>query len=260
MTLFRPCIDLHEGRVKQIVGGSLRDDSMPRTNFVSDKDAGYYADLYRRNDLKGGHIIMLGGGNEEAAKQALKAWPGGMQVGGGITLDNARAWLDAGASHVIVTSWLFPKSEQGYSGLSLERLHALKESIGADRLVIDLSCRRLGQGWNVAINRWQTVIPVTLTRELFETLDPLCTEYLIHAADVEGLRAGLDWDLVRHLSTLTKKPVTYAGGASSVDDLVRMERESGGRIDLTIGSALDIFGGHEVRLEDCVAFNRTQRV
>lgn len=252
MTLFRPCIDLHEGRVKQIVGGSLRDDGHALTNFVSDKDAAYYADLYRRNDLQGGHIIMLGAGNEEAAKQALKAWPGGMQVGGGINLDNTQEWLDAGASHVIVTSWLFPGGD-----LSMERLRELSALAGPARLVIDLSCRHQDEGWNVAIHRWQTVTPVALNKELFRALDPFCAEYLIHAADVEGLRAGLDWNLVRHLSTLTQKPVTYAGGASSVGDLVKMDSESGGRVDLTIGSALDIFGGKEVRLEDCVTFNRS---
>jgi phosphoribosylformimino-5-aminoimidazole carboxamide ribotide isomerase len=257
MTLFRPCIDLHEGRVKQIVGGSLRDGAAPATNFISDKDAAFYADLYRRNALQGGHIIMLGPGNEAAAKSALAAWPGGMQLGGGITLDNALEWLDAGASHVIVTSWLFPKSETGRAELSMDRLTELANRIGPQRLVVDLSCRRVGEGWRVAIDRWQTVTSVVLDRTLFEKLDPYCAEYLIHAADVEGLRAGLDWDLVRHLSALTKKSVTYAGGAASVADLERMKTESGGKLDLTIGSALDIFGGKEVRLEDCVAFNRS---
>ncbi|HEX2612469.1 MAG TPA: phosphoribosylformimino-5-aminoimidazole carboxamide ribotide isomerase [Fibrobacteria bacterium] len=251
MTLFRPCIDLHEGRVKQIVGGSLREGAAPATNFVSDKGATYYADLYRQNDLRGGHIIMLGGGNEDAAKGALAAWPGGMQVGGGISPVNAKSWLDAGASHVIVTSWLFPAGD-----LSMERLRELSALVDPNRLVIDLSCRRVGKGWNVAIDRWQTITPVVLDEKLFEALDPFCAEYLVHAADVEGLRAGLDWDLVRHLSGITTKPMTYAGGASSISDLERMETDSAGKVDLTIGSALDIFGGTEVRLDDCVAFNR----
>lgn len=258
MTLFRPCIDLHDGRVKQIVGGSLRDGSAPQTNFVSDRDGAWYADLYRDSGLRGGHIILLGPGNETAAKAALKAFPGGMQVGGGITPANALQWLEAGASHVIVTSWLFPDGD-----LSLQRLRELSQLVGPSRLVIDLSCRRVqtdaGEGWNVAINRWQTVTPVRLDASLFAKLDPFCDEYLIHAADVEGLRQGLDWKLIAHLSGLTQKPLTYAGGASSLADLERMEAESGGRMDLTIGSALDIFGGTEVKLADCIAFNNGRR-
>lgn len=258
MTLFRPCIDLHDGRVKQIVGGSLRDDGAPRTNFVSEQGAAWYADLYRREGLTGGHVILLGPGNETAAREALAAWPGGLQVGGGVSPANAQAWLDAGASHVIVTSWLFPEGR-----LSLERLRELSGAIGPERLVIDLSCRRVASAtpsprWNVATDRWQTVTDVTLDAALFETLDPFCAEYLIHAADVEGLRQGLDWELIAHLSTLTDKPLTYAGGASSLADLENMARESRGRMDLTIGSALDIFGGTEVSLADCIAFNRAQ--
>jgi phosphoribosylformimino-5-aminoimidazole carboxamide ribotide isomerase len=263
MTLFRPCIDLHDGHVKQIVGGSLRDGSAPKTNFVASHDAAWYANLYKDSGLKGGHVILLGPGNDTAAKAALKAYPGGLQVGGGITDANAPEWLDAGASHVIVTSWLFPDG-----ALSLNRLRTLSALIGPDKLVVDLSCRRVqvpanntdgADGllrWNVAINRWQTVTDVTLDRALFESLDPYCDEYLIHAADVEGLRQGLDWKLIAHLSGLTDKPLTYAGGASSLADLTRMNEESQGRMDLTIGSALDIFGGSEVTLQDCIAFNR----
>jgi phosphoribosylformimino-5-aminoimidazole carboxamide ribotide isomerase len=255
MTLFRPCIDLHDGRVKQIVGGSLRDGSAPKTNFVSDRDGAFYAGLYRDSGLRGGHVILLGPGNETAAKAALKAFPGGLQLGGGVTASNALQWLEAGASHVIVTSWLFPDGD-----FSLKRLRELSALIGPGRLVIDLSCRRVksesGEGWNVAINRWQTVTPVRLEKELFAQLDPYCAEYLIHAADVEGLRQGLDWKLIAHLSGLTDKPLTYAGGASSIADLERMDTESGGRMDLTIGSALDIFGGSEVTLDACIAFNR----
>jgi phosphoribosylformimino-5-aminoimidazole carboxamide ribotide isomerase len=257
MTLFRPCIDLHEGRVKQIVGGTLRDGSAPATNFVSDKDAAWFANLYRENGLRGGHVILLGPGNDEAAKAALAAWPGGLQVGGGIGPHNAFLWLEAGASHVIVTSWLFPRDEEKrQASLDLDRLKELSGLTGPDKLVIDLSCRRLDDGWYVAIDRWQTLTPVRLDESLFRTLDPFCAEYLIHAADVEGLRQGPDWDLVRYLALLTDRPVTYAGGASSLADLERMEHDSGGLVDLTIGSALDIFGGTEIRFEDCVAFNR----
>jgi phosphoribosylformimino-5-aminoimidazole carboxamide ribotide isomerase len=253
MTHFRPCIDLHEGRVKQIVGGSLRDDATPQTNFVSDRNAEYYAALYRDQGLWGGHVILLGAGNEDEARSALRAFPGGLQVGGGIHTGNALAYLEEGASHVIVTSWLFPEGL-----LNLERLQELSRLVGREKLVVDLSCRRKGEGWFVAIHRWQTITDVKLDAGLFESLNPYCSEFLIHAADVEGLRQGVDWELVRHLSPIAMLPVTYAGGAASVQDLERMKLESGGRIDLTIGSALDIFGGHEVRLQDCVEFNRRQ--
>jgi phosphoribosylformimino-5-aminoimidazole carboxamide ribotide isomerase len=177
-----------------------------------------------------------------------------MQVGGGINPSNALDYLDAGASHVIATSWLFHQGR-----LSQERLRELSDLVGAERLVVDLSCRRRGNDWFVATDRWQTVTTVRLDPALFTTLNPFCAEYLIHAADVEGLRQGLDWPLVRHLSRITEKPLTYAGGASSIQDLERMETESQGRIDLTIGSALDIFGGTEVRFADCVAFNQKRR-
>jgi len=259
MTIFRPCIDLHEGRVKQIVGGSLREGSAPKTNFVSDRNAEYYARLYRDNGLRGGHVILLGPGNESEAKAALRAFSGGLQVGGGIHPGNAIEYLDAGASHVIMTSWLFP------GGLfSMERLQQISTLVGRERLVVDLSCRRRFDKlndrleWFVAINRWQTVTPVKLNAALFTALAPYCAEYLIHAADVEGLRQGVDWELVRHLSLVMEKPLTYAGGAASITDLERMQTESLGGIDLTIGSALDIFGGSEVRFQDCVEFNRRQ--
>ncbi len=257
MTVFRPCIDLHEGRVKQIVGGSLKEGSAPQTNFVSDQGAEYFAGLYRDHGLIGGHVILLGPGNENPAKAALRAFPGGLQVGGGIHPGNAMEYLDAGASHVIVTSWLFPSGD-----LDLDRLQEISSLVGKELLVVDLSCRRRFDKlndrleWFVAINRWQTITPVKLDAALFDSLDPFCAEYLIHAADVEGLRQGLDWELVRHLSSLTGKPLTYAGGASSLSDLERMKIESENRIDLTIGSALDIFGGSEVRFQDCVEFNR----
>jgi phosphoribosylformimino-5-aminoimidazole carboxamide ribotide isomerase len=253
MTRFRPCIDLHEGRVKQIVGGTLRESGTPQTHFVSEKDAAYYAGLYREKGLSGGHVIQLGPGNASQAKSALAAFPGGLQVGGGIHPGNVREYLDAGASHVIVTSWLFPEDR-----LDIQRLEDLSRLTGKDRLVVDLSCRREDRNWFVATRRWQQLTKSRLDAALFAALDPHCAEYLVHAADVEGLRKGPDWDLIRHLSALTEKPVTYAGGASSLGDLDGVETESRGRLDLTIGSALDIFGGTEVRFEDCVAWNRAR--
>lgn len=252
MTVFRPCIDLHQGKVKQIVGGTLTDSGEGlRTNFVSAHDAAWFADLYRSDGLRGGHIIMLGSGNESEAKAALKAFPGGMQVGGGLDDANSLPFLDAGASHVIVTSWLFP------GGIfSLERLERISAVVGRKRLVVDLSCRRRDAGWFVAVNRWQTVTRERITEELLGSMADLCAEFLIHAADVEGRQQGMDWELVDLLSRIAPLPVTYAGGAHDISDLDRLEAASRGRVDLSIGSALDLFGGNRIRYADCVAYNK----
>jgi phosphoribosylformimino-5-aminoimidazole carboxamide ribotide isomerase len=254
MSRFRPCIDLHDGRVKQIVGGSLKDDgSPPDTNFISDHPAEYYASLYRRDQLTGGHVIMLGTGNEAAARSALAAWPGGLQLGGGIHAENAPAWLAAGASHVIVTSWLF----DAHGNFLSDRLAQLSGTIGPDALVIDLSCRReTSGGWRVFMNRWQTPTSLAVTHETLDGLAPFCAEFLIHAADVEGKCAGMDEELLAFLGPWHGRPVTYAGGARSLDDLQHAHELSRGRIDVTIGSALDIFGGSGVRYSDCLAWNR----
>lgn len=256
-TRFRPCIDLHEGRVKQIVGGSLgTGGESPQTNFVADESPAWFAGLYRRDQLRGGHVIQLGPGNDAAAREALAAYPDGLQIGGGIHAENAADWLARGATHVIATSFLFD-SEGRFREENLARLVA---EIGWTQLVIDLSCRRNDDGsWTVAMNKWQkrTDLPVTL-----ETLDALagsCAEFLIHAADVEGKCQGIDEDLVAMLGAWGKKPVTYAGGARSLDDLYRVEELSGGKVDLTIGSALDLFGGSLVKYADCLAFNRRPR-
>jgi phosphoribosylformimino-5-aminoimidazole carboxamide ribotide isomerase len=249
--MFRPCIDLHEGRVKQIVGGTLRDDSAGlRTNFVSDRPAAWFADLFRRDGLVGGHVILLGPGNEAEARAALAAFPGGLHVGGGINAGNAREWLDAGASHVIVTSWVFRDGN-----LDRERLNTLVQTVGKERLVLDLSCRRRDDDYFVVTDRWQNFTHRRITRDTLADLARHCDEFLIHAADVEGLCRGIDLELVERLAQATPIPLTYAGGARSLDDLETVTRIGGGRIDLTIGSALDIFGGNGVRYADCVAFN-----
>jgi phosphoribosylformimino-5-aminoimidazole carboxamide ribotide isomerase len=251
MTRFRPCIDLHEGKVKQIVGGSLRDDGAGlRTNFVSDRSAAEFAAMYRTDALTGGHVIQLGAGNEEAARAALAAYPGGLQVGGGIGPHNAQSWLDAGASHIIVTSHLFEGPE-----FRLDRLQALARSFGRGRIVADLSCRRIPQGWAVATNRWQTITDYLLTAEHLDAVAEQCDELLIHAADVEGQCRGIDEDLVIFLGAWGGCPITYAGGARGLEDLRLVDTLSGGRVDLTIGSALDIFGGHGVSYAECVAWN-----
>lgn len=251
--MFRPCIDLHEGRVKQIVGGSL-DESAPerlQTRFVSDRPAAWYAALYRQDGLTGGHVIMLGPGNEAEARSALAAYPGGLQIGGGIHPGNAMQWLEAGASHVIVTSWLFREGQ-----LDWERLRLLAQRVGRSRLVIDLSCRRRGGDYVVVVNRWQTFTDLVLSPEIFGRLGEFCAEFLVHAVDVEGRCAGVDLELVQKLAAWSSRPVTYAGGARSLEDLETVTRVGQGRVDLTIGSALDIFGGSGVRYADCVAFNR----
>jgi phosphoribosylformimino-5-aminoimidazole carboxamide ribotide isomerase len=194
---------------------------------------------------------MLGSGNEEAARQALRAHPGGLQIGGGIHLDNAPVWLEAGASHVIVTSWVF---RDGL--LDWDRLRALVRAIGRERLVLDLSCRRRGAEYYVVTDRWQKFTQLTVCPETLRELAGSCAEFLIHAVDVEGLCQGVDLELVRNLGQWSNLPTTYAGGASSLADLEAVTREGQGRVDLTIGSALDIFGGHGVRYEEAVAFNR----
>jgi phosphoribosylformimino-5-aminoimidazole carboxamide ribotide isomerase len=250
--VFRPCIDLHEGRVKQIVGGSLGGDPESlRTNFVSDRPAAWFARLYRRDGLKGGHVIQLGPGNEAAAREALAAYPGGMQVGGGIRDDNAMTFLDAGASHVIVTSWVFRDGQ-----LDEDRLSELVRVVGRERLVLDLSCRvREGEYW-VVTDRWQKFTRMRIEPGALERLSESCAEFLVHAVDVEGLCGGVDLELVRRLADWSPLPATYAGGARSLEDLKAVTEAGRGRIDLTIGSALDIFGGEGVKYEEAVAFNR----
>jgi phosphoribosylformimino-5-aminoimidazole carboxamide ribotide isomerase len=243
---------LHEGKVKQIVGGTLgAGPGRLQTNFVSDRPAAWYAELYQRDGLKGGHVIMLGPGNDTEAGAALRAYPGGLQIGGGVNLDNARAWLDAGASHVIVTSWVFRGGQVDW-----ERLAQLVEAIGKARLVLDLSCRRRGAGYFVVTDRWQRFTDLAISRESLEKLAAWCAEFLIHAVDVEGQCGGIDQELVSKLGQWSPIPTTYAGGANSLADLEAVTRLGQGRIDLTIGSALDIFGGSGLRYEDAVAFNQ----
>jgi phosphoribosylformimino-5-aminoimidazole carboxamide ribotide isomerase len=250
VTQFRPCIDLHQGQVKQIVGGSLNDQGAD-TNFVSQYDAAYYATLYRQHDLQGGHVIALGPGNKEEALKALAAWPNALQFGGGVNKSNAAEFLQAGASHVIVTSYLFENGQ-----FSWDRLAALKAETGKERLVLDLSCRRTDLGWHIATDRWQTVTQTAVDSKTLLELANHCDEFLIHAADVEGLQAGIDEELVTLLGLNASIPVTYAGGARSLQDLRRVDELSKGKVDLTIGSALDIFGGKGITLEECLTWNR----
>lgn len=238
--------------MKQIVGGSLSDDPATlRTHFVAEQSPAWFAALYRRDGLRGGHVICLGPGNDAAAREALAAYPGGLQLGGGVRADNAQAWLEAGASHVIVTSWVFREGR-----LDADRLRALERAVGRERLVLDLSCRRRGADYYVVTDRWQRFTELTVSRETLERLAESCAEFLIHAVDVEGLCRGIDEELVARLGEWTPRPTTYAGGARSLADLERVTELGRGRVDLTIGAALDLFGGTGVRYADCVAFNR----
>lgn len=248
---------MHSGQVKQIVGGTLSSTfSDLKINHVSKLPASHFAKLYRELDLTGAHVIMLGPNNEAAAEDALVAWPGALQVGGGINDKNAKCWIDRGADKVIVTSYLFPGAK-----FSMNRLNAVLQALGGDKdkLVIDLSCRKQGGGWVVAMNKWQDLTDMELNENSFKILEPFCSEFLIHAADNEGLQRGIDEDLVKSLGLWCTLPVTYAGGGRNIDDLETIKAISLGRVDLTIGSALDIFGGEGVKLEDCTSWNRKQR-
>lgn len=249
---FRPCIDLHEGRVKQIVGGSLRDGEAPVTHFESERSAADYARIYREDDLPGGHVIMLGPGNEREALAAASAYPGGLQVGGGIAPDSALFYLDAGASHVIVTSYVFSRGQ-----VDEDRLNAMVTAVGRRRLVLDLSCRRRGDDYLVVTDRWQTFTDVTVSRETLERLARSCDEFLVHGVDAEGRRMGIEAPLVERLAAWSPVPVTYAGGVSRFSDLDLVKTLGNGRVDLTIGSALDIFGG-DVPYTDVVAWQRRE--
>ncbi|MBQ4315617.1 MAG: phosphoribosylformimino-5-aminoimidazole carboxamide ribotide isomerase [Lentisphaeria bacterium] len=238
MSLFRPCIDLHDGKVKQIIGGTLDDRETPETNFVSEKSPAYYAGLYKQDNLAGGHIIRLGAGNDEAARSALAAWKGNLQIGGGITCKNAREWLDAGASHVIVTSAVFRDGIIDY-----EELDKLCYAVPADKLVLDLSCRKVDGKYLVVTDRWTRFTECEVDKKLFARLAGCCSEFLIHAVDVEGKCGGIDVELLELLAEYSTIPCVYAGGIRSFEDIRTIEERGSNKIAYTIGSALDIFGG-----------------
>ena len=243
---FRPCIDIHNGKVKQIVGGSLKDQGdQAKENFVSACDADAYARIYRDAGIKGGHVILLnpeGSEYYEATKaqamKALTAYPGGLQVGGGIRTDNAAQFLEAGASHVIVTSYVFRDGEIRY-----DRLKELDLAIGKERLVLDVSCRRQGDDYFVVTDRWQVMTKEKVTIELLNRLSDYCDEFLIHAVDVEGKSRGIETDLAEMLGGYEGIPVTYAGGVHDYEDVMLLARLGRGRLNITVGSALDLFGG-----------------
>jgi phosphoribosylformimino-5-aminoimidazole carboxamide ribotide isomerase len=250
---FRPCIDLHNGKVKQIVGSTLSDDDPDslQTNFTAKHPSSWFAKLYKRDNLTGGHIIKLGPGNDDAAKEALAAWPGGMQIGGGITAENGKEWLDYGASHVIVTSYVFSGGQIDYS-----RLQKLVKAVGKENLVLDLSCRRRGGDYYIVTDRWQNFTDVIISPAIMEEFAKLCDEFLIHAADVEGQCNGIEIELVKRLADWSPIPATYAGGVKDIDDMQLIRDLGGNRLHATVGSALDIFGGSTMTYDEVVAFHK----
>lgn len=243
---FRPCIDIHNGKVKQIVGGSLRDDGdRAKENFVSDMSAADFARIYREKGLQGGHVILLNAPDSEyyeadlqQAKAALKEFPGGLQIGGGIGEHNAVSFLDAGASHVIVTSYVFAGGE-----IRFDRLKRLSRLVGKEHLVLDLSCRKKDGMYYIVTDRWQKFTNKVLCGETMQELASYCDEFLVHGVSVEGTGSGIDAELVELLARHTQIPVTYAGGIGSYEDLEQLRKLSGGRMHYTVGSALDLFGG-----------------
>lgn len=243
---FRPCIDIHNGRVKQIVGGSLKDkDDRAQENFVADKEADYYARLYQAHHIRGGHIILLNPASSEyyeatraQAMKALRAYPGGLQIGGGIHADNACEYLEAGASHVIVTSYVFQNGR-----INMENLEKIYRSVGREHLVLDLSCRKKDGAYYIVTDRWQKYTQECVNAETLDMLMAYCDEFLIHAVDVEGKAQGIERELARQLGEWGKIPVTYAGGVHSYEDIDLLAQLGKGRVHVTIGSALDIFGG-----------------
>ena len=228
---FRPCIDIHNGKVKQIVGGSLKDaGNQAQENFVSEQDAAFYASLYKEKGLKGGHIILLNSADSEyfqatkaQAMLALGAYPGGLQIGGGVNPDNAADYLAAGASHVIVTSYVFRDGHISWKN--------------------DLSCRKKEDAYYVVTDRWQKFTEEKVSLELMEKLGAYCDEFLIHAVDVEGKAKGIEVSLAKLLGEYNGHPVTYAGGVGSMEDIQTLKMAAGGKLDVTVGSALDLFGG-----------------
>ena len=243
---FRPCIDIHNGKVKQIVGGSLRDEGdQARENFVAGISAADYARLYRKDGLKGGHIILLNPQTSEYYEEtksqafaALEAAPGCWQIGGGIRAENAETFLRAGATHVIVTSYVFRGGQIDYGNLD-----TLVRTVGREHLVLDLSCRKRGEDYFIVTDRWQKFTDVKLTGEVLKELSGSCDEFLIHAADVEGKSQGIEQEVVRLLGDFADCPVTYAGGVGSYEDVKQLRTLGRGHVDVTVGSALDLFGG-----------------
>ena len=252
---FRPCIDLHNGKVKQIVGSSLSDGGTIGliTNFETDLSPAYFARMYKADDLSCGHVIMLGPGNEKAAISALSAFPEGLHIGGGITPDNAHSFLNAGASHVIVTSFVFKNGI-----INWHNLEAMEKSVGKKRLVLDLSCKKKNDRYFIATDKWQKITSMSIEGATLEQLGKHCDEFLVHAGDVEGKQRGIDAPLIGLLARVSPLPITYAGGIRSLADLNEVNITGKSKVDATVGSALDIFGG-TLPYKDVVAWQKSRK-
>jgi len=251
---FRPCIDIHNGKVKQIVGGSLSDEEdYARENYVSDMQAADYAALYRKKGLRGGHIILLNSKDSkfyeadlEQARGALSEWPEALQIGGGVTAENARQFIEMGASHVIVTSYVFSDGLIRY-----DRLQKLADAVGKEHLVLDVSCRKREEQYFIVTDRWQKFTKQPLEKELFRKLSRYCDEFLVHAVNVDGTGMGVDEELLTLLADETEVPITYAGGIGSMADIEKIKNIGRGSVNFTVGSALDLFGG-PLKLDEIV--------
>lgn len=243
---FRPCIDIHNGKVKQIVGGSLADENdKADENYVSEMDATFYAKFYKKDNLKGGHIIMLNSvdskyydATKTQAIHALNAYKNGLQIGGGINAENASSYLEEGASHVIVTSYVFKNGQ-----IDMNNLEKIKSAVGKEHLVIDLSCRRKDNNYYIVTDRWQKFTDVLVDEKTLDFFQGYCDEFLIHAVDVEGKASGIEQNLATLLGDWGKIPITYAGGVGNFEDLKNLKNLGKNKLDVTIGSALDLFGG-----------------
>lgn len=252
---FRPCIDIHNGKVKQIVGGSLLDEGEHASeNFVASQDAGFYADMYKHSNIKGGHIILLNSSDsryyeedKEQAKIALERYPQGLMIGGGVNANNAPEFIEMGASHVIVTSYVFKNGQIDY-----DNLNKMVNAVGKDKLVLDLSCRKKNGKYYIVTDRWQKFTEVEVNKETLNTLEKYCDEFIIHAVDVEGKSQGIEEELVEILGKWTTIPTTYAGGVGSFKDLDKIRAIGSNKLDVTVGSALDIFGGN-MKYEEVLA-------
>ncbi|MBT3539096.1 phosphoribosylformimino-5-aminoimidazole carboxamide ribotide isomerase [bacterium] len=237
---FRPCIDILNGKVTQIVGETLATNSLVAENFVTNKNAAYFADLYKKNNLAGGHIIMLDKTEKTKSQtiEALKTFPQDFQVGGNINSDNAQEFINAGASHIIVTSYIFKDNK-----LSPLRLQRLMSAVKKEKIVLDLSCRKKNNEYYVVTNRWQIFSNFKVTSKNLETLSNYCDEFLIHGVDSEGKLQGVEIDLLNILKDFTGIPITYAGGIRDMNDIEKIKQTGNGYINFSVGTALDIFGG-----------------
>ena len=254
---FRPCIDLHQGKVKQIIGSTLNvaDQSKTVTNYQSDNPASWFAELYKADDLRGGHVIRLGEGNDLAAMSALNAWREGLQIGGGINSENAKKWLDAGASQLIFTSYIFKGGKVYY-----DRLRELNQRFGKERIVLDLSCKKKQGKYFIMTDYWKTFSEIEINHKNMDRLSQYCSEFLIHGVDVEGKQEGVEEDLITILGQWDKHPITYAGGVNSLKDIKFIKESGRDHVDFTVGSALDIFGGKGLRYKDLIDNQKTNFV